>query len=214
MKKSIKILIEIILLFIANLLRLLYPFSFYLKIKYFKSKIFTYWHSPAFKNFGTESVLNYPIDLVGRKYISIGSKTFIGKRGSLTAWDNENGESFVPQINIGNGVSIGDNCHITAINKISIGNNVLMGKNVTITDNAHGKSELKLFTIPPNLRPLYSKGEVVIENGVWLGDKVTILAGVRIGENSIIASNAVVTKDIPANCVAGGTPAKVIKICT
>ncbi|MDR2406844.1 MAG: sugar O-acetyltransferase, partial [Bacteroidales bacterium] len=55
-------------------------------------------------------------------------------------------------------------------------------------------------------------GSVVIEDNVWIGDKVTILPGVHIGYGSIIGANAVVTKDVPANCVVGGNPAKIIKV--
>ena len=83
---------------------------------------------------------------------------------------------------------------------------------MTITDNSHGKSDYESLSIPPILRLLHSKGPVIIEDGVWIGDKVTILPGVRIGENSIIGANALVTKDVPANCVVGGVPAKLIKI--
>jgi acetyltransferase-like isoleucine patch superfamily enzyme len=86
-----------------------------------------------------------------------------------------------------------------------------MGKKITITDNAHGKSEPEYLSIPPTKRKLHSKGPVIIEDGVWIGDKVTILSGIRIGENSIIGANSLVTKDIDANCVFGGIPAKLIK---
>jgi acetyltransferase-like isoleucine patch superfamily enzyme len=53
---------------------------------------------------------------------------------------------------------------------------------------------------------------VIIDKNVWIGDKVTILSNVHIGKNAVIGANAVVTKDIPANCVAVGNPAKVIKL--
>ncbi|GAB6011240.1 acyltransferase [Viscerimonas tarda] len=161
--------------------------------------------------FGKNSILHCPIVLLGCKYISIGKNVGIGARAIITAWDEFEEDKFSPQITIGNNVNIGEDCHITAINKIEIGDNVLMGKKVTITDNAHGKTEYALLSIPPQKRPLYSKGPVVIEDGVWIGDKATILAGVHIGKNTIIGSNAVVTRDIPANCVAGGIPARVIK---
>ena len=55
---------------------------------------------------------------------------------------------------------------------------------------------------------LCSKGPVVIEDNVWIGDKVTILGGVTIGDNAIIGANSVVTHDIPSNCMAAGMPAK------
>ena len=52
---------------------------------------------------------------------------------------------------------------------------------------------------------------VKIGNGVWVGAHATILSGVTIGDNAVIAAGAVVTKDVPANAVAGGVPAKIIK---
>lgn len=64
---------------------------------------------------------------------------------------------------------------------------------------------------PPLLRPLYSKGQVVIGKNVWIGDKVTILPGVSIGDGSVIAANSVVTKSIPPYSIAAGIPAKIIK---
>lgn len=170
------------------------------------------WLSREFKSFGKSSMIYSTRSLIGSKYISIGNKCVIGENAVLTAWDRHGSNSFIPQIIIGDNVAIGDDCHITAINKIEIGNNVLTGKKITITDNAHGESIFELLSIPPNARPLYSEGPVFIEDGVWIGDKATILPNVRIGKNAIIGANAVVTKNVPANCIVGGVPAQVIKI--
>ena len=129
----------------------------------------------------------------------------------LEAWDFHNDCVFEPLIRIGNNVSFGKYCHIGAINKVVIGNNVLIGSNVTIIDHNHGelcKSNLK---IPPNRRTLYSNGVITIEDNVWIGEKVTVLANVVIGENSVIGANSVVTHSIPPNSVVGGVPAKIIK---
>lgn len=63
----------------------------------------------------------------------------------------------------------------------------------------------------PEDQPLYSKGVVTIGNNVWIADKVTILSGVTIGDNSMIGANAVVTHDIPAGVIAAGVPARVIR---
>lgn len=57
-----------------------------------------------------------------------------------------------------------------------------------------------------------SKGAIVIGNNVWLGDKVTVLSGVRIGNNVTVAANSVVTKDVPDNCIVAGIPARIIKV--
>lgn len=192
-------------------LSFIYSYSTSQKIKAFKSKLYTLKLIPEFKAFGKDSYLSYPIDIRGGKHIAIGNNTFIGKRTVLTAWDRQGEKVFFPEIFIGNMVSIGEDCHITAINKIEIGNNVLMGKKITITDNSHGASDAESFLLPPAHRPWVSKGAVIIGDNVWIGDKATILAGVTIGKNAIIGANSLVTKDVPANCIVGGIPAKLIK---
>jgi acetyltransferase-like isoleucine patch superfamily enzyme len=68
-----------------------------------------------------------------------------------------------------------------------------------------------MINLAPAQRRLISKGPVIIENNVWVGEGVAIMPDITIGENSIIATNAVVTKDVPANCVVGGVPAVIIK---
>jgi acetyltransferase-like isoleucine patch superfamily enzyme len=190
---------------------LLYSHSSKIKANTILNKIYTAWLSSEFSNISKSSIIAYQIDLVGGKYISIGDNCYIGKRTFLTAWDKYRDIKFQPKINIGNNVSIGEDCHISAINTIQIGNNVLFGKKVTVSDNSHGKSEFNLLQLPPSDRPMHSNGPVIIEDGVWIGDKVSILANVRIGKNSIIGANAVVTKDIPENSIATGIPAIVIK---
>lgn len=177
----------------------------------FRVKLYTYWISGEFKSIGEFVLIYYPINLLGGKYISLGNRVVIGRNAVLTAWDKYNENVYSPLITIGNDTSIGEDSHITVINKITIGNNVLMGKKITITDNSHGKIESNLLDLSPIARPLYSKGPVIIEDGVWIGDKVTILANVRIGKNSIIGANALITKDVPQNCVVGGVPARIIK---
>ena len=66
------------------------------------------------------------------------------------------------------------------------------------------------MNVQPRLRQLVSKGEVIIEDNVWIGNNVCILGGVRIGMGSIIGANTVVTKDIPPYSIAAGVPAKII----
>lgn len=65
--------------------------------------------------------------------------------------------------------------------------------------------------IPPHMRHLVSKGEIIIGRNVWIGDKVSIFGGVTIGDNVIIGAGSIVTHDLPSNCMAAGIPAKVIK---
>lgn len=148
--------------------------------------------------------------LCGQKYISISSGTSIQRNVFLTAWDSYGSQAFSPKIIIGKNCNIGAYNHISCINKIIIGDNFLSGKWVTIVDNSHGNTEDALFECP-SLRNLLSKGPIVIGKNVWLGDKVTILPGVTIGDGVVVGANSVVTKDIPAYSVACGNPAKVVK---
>lgn len=174
--------------------------------------VFTKLYSCFFSQFGEHSLIGSNSTFLGAKRISIGKYTKIGRYAVITAWGKINKEIFNPRIVIGDNCSIGEFVHISAINSITIGNNVLMGRRVTITDNSHGmnlsRSEMQ---IPPNQRKLYSKGRVIIDDNVWIGDKATILAGVRIGFASIVGANAVVTKDVPAYSIVGGIPAKVLR---
>lgn len=156
--------------------------------------------------------VNLPNQLKGLEYISIDEGSSIGKGGILTAWDSYEGEKFYPNIKIGKNCNIGEFCHITACNRIVIGDNLLTGRYVYISDNAHGRSSIEELSIHPSKRKLYSKGSVVIGNNVWIGESAMILAGVTIGDGAIIGSNSVVTHDVPAYSVAGGIPARVIKI--
>ena len=149
--------------------------------------------------------------LRGQEYVTIDPGTSFGRMAVLTAWDNQDGRKYTPEIRIGKNCNFGDFVHITAINKIVIGDNVLTGRWVTITDNSHGDTQLENLKTAPIKREWVSKGPVIIGNNVWIGDKATILPGVTIGDGAIIGANSVVTSDIPSYCVAGGNPAKIIK---
>ena len=110
-----------------------------------------------------------------------------------------------------NNVRTGRHWHIGATNKIVIGDNYLLGSYILLMDHAHGKSILSQTDIPPAQRDLYSKGSIILGRNVWIGEKATILAGVEIGDCSIIGANTVVTKDVPPYCVFAGNPGKVVK---
>ncbi len=85
---------------------------------------------------------------------------------------------------------------------------------VTIEDGVMLGPEVGLFTVnhePKNIRVIFTK-EIHIKRNAWIGARVSILPGVTIGENAIVGTGSVVTKDIPDNAVAVGNPARVIKI--
>lgn len=168
-------------------------------------------YAADFRQMGEDVVIERVGELHGLQYISVGGRCSFRQGLFLTAWDEFRGERFQPSIEIGEDCHFGAWNHITAVNRIVIGRGCLTGKWVTITDNAHGDSDMESLSVPPAKRKLFSKGAVVIGDNVWMGDKVTILPGVTIGDGAVIAANAVVTRDVPAYSVAAGVPARIIK---
>lgn len=170
---------------------------------------YTFFNRSKFKRL--EGIIIKPHQILNAQYISVGNKTNIGKSSIITAWDKYEGVKYSPEITIGDNCSIGEFAHISACSKICIGNNVLTGRYIYISDNSHGNTKALDIDIPPIKRKLVVKGPVIIEDNVWIGERVCILSGVHIGKGSIIAANAVVTHDVPAYSLVGGVPAKLIK---
>lgn len=205
---------------VALFLRICYKLGFNYKfVSLFQLKIdsiYSLWISNEFKVFGRNGIIKRPFQIIGGTYFEIGNNLCVGKNGVLEAWENtEYSNSRTgnqPSVIIGDNVSLGEYCHITAIECVKIGNNLLTGRFVTITDNSHGLTDLESLKLPPLKRPIVSKGAVTIKDNVWIGDKVTILPNVTIGEGSVIAANSVVTKDVLPYSVVGGIPAKILHI--
>lgn len=171
--------------------------------------VYTGWLERRFASFGRDSVVVYrALNLRGLGNIHIGTGTMIGAHVQLTAWQGSYG---TPVIRIGNNCTIRDFAHITAVRSVTIGDNLLTGTNVLISDNSHGELSSEHLVMPPQRRPIFSKGCVVIGNDVWLGDNVCVLAGVTIGNGAVIGANSVVTHDIPDFSLAAGSPARVVK---
>ena len=113
------------------------------------------------------------------------------------------------RISIGAGTHLGEHSVIWAGNstgRVVIGRKCLFAPNVTITASNYGivQGDVAIMDQPK------VEQDVVIGDGAWLGANVVVLAGVTIGEGAVIAAGAVVTKDVPAQAIAGGVPAKVI----
>jgi acetyltransferase-like isoleucine patch superfamily enzyme len=113
-------------------------------------------------------------------------------------------------VKIGKQVTLRRLLTIHGYERIDIGDFSRIGEMVTIRDHNHF-SEL---AGAPGESKGFQSAPVIIGKNVWVGVKATIMPGVTIGDNAIIGANAVVTKDIPANAVAVGIPAKVIRIQT
>ena len=150
----------------------------------------------------------------GHKHIHLEGSFVALERNRIEAIERHGLQRFAPRLQFGNGVSMEYDCHIGCINEIKIGSRVLIASRVYISDHSHGGTTVQDLAVPPNERLLHSKGPVVIEDDVWLGEGVAVMPGVRIGHSSIIGANSVVTKDIPSNSVAAGAPARVIKLIT
>jgi len=188
-------------------LQQLKDYSFFRVIRlgfsYLRTKIF---YRPAMFIF-------FPIDIRGKSHIQLGKQMTCGTGCRFEVYaDRSAGKVLV----IGDNVQINDYVHIAAIHSVKIGDNVLMASRIYISDVLHGNyngSSPEADSTPESIakcRPLSYK-DVVIEDNVWVGEGVCILPGVTVGRCSIIGANAVVTKDVPANCIVAGNPAHVIK---
>lgn len=155
-------------------------------------------------------ILRLPCDVRGRKGIDFGRGLTTGYGCRLESFAEDGDKTLF----FGNDVQINDYVHISALRGVRIGNNVLIASKVFITDLAHGSyTGDGNDSLPDSVvkdRPLSAK-PVVIGDNVWIGELCSVLPGVTIGENSVIGANSVVTKPIPANCIAAGNPARVIK---
>lgn len=109
------------------------------------------------------------------------------------------------KVSIGNGTFISGNSLIVCAKSIEIGENCAISWDVQIMDTDFHKFVDNEKQEKPFIKP------IKIGNHVWVGSRVTILKGVQIGDGAVIAAGSVVTKDVPAKCVVGGNPAKVIK---
>ena len=165
-----------------------------------------------FKFFGSDGDIQPPHRILNPQYISIGNNFSSLYNLRLEAIDYYYSKRHFPDLVIGDNVIVHTDVHIGAINKIVIGNNVLIASRVYINDHSHGEINLDALNEIPANRLLISKGPVIIEDNVWIGEGVCILGGVTIGRNSIVGANSVVTKSFPCNCVIGGVPARLIKI--
>jgi|GEM_PF-481487 len=110
----------------------------------------------------------------------------------------------VPQkVRLGHHVAIGHHSLLRGLGGITIGNFVLLGDHVILATSSHPTDEVHYHN--------YWEAPITLHDNVWLGAGVLVMPGVTIGKNSVIGAGAVVTEDIPANSVAVGMPAKVIK---
>lgn len=157
-------------------------------------------------------LLRFPLYIRGKKYINFGKNltTGIGCRFDvfkLNGYPN-------PELIFGENIQLNDYVHICSIQKIEIGDDTLIASHVYISDNSHGtykgnESDSSPFTSP--IKRIYQMSSVKIGKRVWIGEGCMILPGVSIGDGAVIGAHAVVNRDIPANTIAVGSPAIIVK---
>jgi acetyltransferase-like isoleucine patch superfamily enzyme len=138
---------------------------------------------------------------VGRKgTLELGRWSWIGHGSKIRSHEGT--------VSIGAKTVLGQECTISSFQHVSIGRECVIADRVMLIDFDHGMVEVER---PIRLQGIY-KRDVHVGNNVWIGYGACILRGVIVGDNAVIGTNAVVTKDVPANAVVGGVPARIIRM--
>jgi acetyltransferase-like isoleucine patch superfamily enzyme len=132
--------------------------------------------------------------------LRMGRFSWVGHRSKIRVHEGE--------VSIGAKTVMGQECTISAYQKVEIGRECIIADRVMLIDFDHGVVEVER---PIRLQGIY-KRDVKVGSNVWIGYGACILRGVSVGHNSIVGTNAVVTKDVPENAVVGGVPARVLRM--
>lgn len=140
--------------------------------------------------------------------LHIGSSSYLGRDARLLFVREYAGKTYCPRIRIGDNVCIGNRFSALSAAEITIEDNCLIASDVMITSENHGidpEQTLSYADTPLEAKPVH------IGKGCWIGEKVSILPGVSLGDRCIVATNAVVSKSFPAGSMVAGIPARLIK---
>jgi acetyltransferase-like isoleucine patch superfamily enzyme len=140
------------------------------------------------------------LEIGRRATLRIGRWAWIGHGCKIRVHEGE--------VAIGAKTVIGQECTISAYQHVSIGRECILADRVMLIDFDHGVTEVER---PIRLQGIY-KRDVRVGHNVWIGYGACVLRGVNIGDNSIVGTNSVLPKDVPANAVVGGVPARVIRM--
>jgi acetyltransferase-like isoleucine patch superfamily enzyme len=154
------------------------------------------WRTDGFVFFGG----GLEIEIGKRGRVDFGRFVWIGDRTKVRCHEG--------LVEIGPKTVMGQECTITAYQHIRIGEQCVIADKAMFIDFDHGVVEVE--------RPIRTQGiykrDVEVGSNVWIGYGACVLRGVRVGDNSIIGTNSVVTKDVPANAVVGGIPARILRM--
>jgi acetyltransferase-like isoleucine patch superfamily enzyme len=132
--------------------------------------------------------------------VRLGRWSWIGHGTKVRAHEGE--------VSIGAKSVLGQECTISAFQHVSIGRECIVADRVMMIDFDHGVVEVER---PIRLQGIY-KRDVQVGHNVWIGYGAGLLRGVKVGHNSVIGTNSVVTTDVPENAVVGGVPARLIRM--
>lgn len=133
------------------------------------------------------------------------ASNFVEKCGTNVNF--EHGARFDPTVHIGDNSGMGIDCSIGGVTYI--GNDVMMGPHCIMYSYSHAHDRID---IPMNKQGFEKETPIHIGDDVWIGSRVTILPGVKVGNHVIIGAGAVVTKDVPDYAIVGGVPAKILRM--
>jgi acetyltransferase-like isoleucine patch superfamily enzyme len=154
------------------------------------------WHTDGFVFFGR----GLEIEISPRGRVDFGRFVWIGDRTKIRCHEGV--------VEIGAKSVLGQECTISAYQHVRIGEQCVIADRAMFIDFDHGVVEVE--------RPIRQQGiykrDVEVGSNVWIGYGACVLRGVRIGDNAVVGTNSVVTKDVPANAVVGGIPARVLRM--
>lgn len=177
------------------------------------SKLRSVWLSRTypFAHFGKGVSVHYSCDIsrAACPYISLGDDVRLGEQVWLYVAATREGEG--TKLVLGNGCDVGRRTVISAKNRIVFGSNVLLAPGVLVMDHNHDHGDV---TKPIKLQGLTAGGTIEIDDNCWVGFGAVVICGsghLKIGRNSVIGANAVVTRSFPQASVIAGNPAKLVR---
>ena len=160
---------------------------------------------------GRKLSLHHTCDLRNPQLMQIGDDVIVHKDVWLHAWPSDDDADTAPSLQLGNRILVGRRSHISAKNLVYIEDDAIISASVLIQDHGHAYEDASK---PIRLQGIIRGGRIRIGRGSWIGQGAVIVCTdgeLILGENCVVAANAVVTRSAPPFCVLSGNPAKVVK---
>jgi lipopolysaccharide O-acetyltransferase len=159
---------------------------------------------------GNNASLEYPtFKIEGPEYMEVGDSSSIGKNAWLACYDHFHEQHFQPRLRIGDNVRIGNSACITVVDEVLVADGCLFSDYVYISDHTHDFNPTS--NAPLVSHPLKIGGKVRIGRNTFVGMRAMIMPGVALGDHSVVAAGAIVTKSFPAYSMLAGAPARLLK---